>query len=202
MSSCAKQRDKIILIDNLKKWQKKLFFSSGQRAELDCRHFFVATIVSYRAVSAFISRVNDENWFRNIQPGRSVHSCSRDGKTFSVHLDPGLILIEQSSVFHFRRHMQASDLLHLWPAAGVPDPRVVWRGLPELPAAEPGRGCRGAAAAAKIGPLLCRLAVRGDGWLVRKMSTVVNETVDCETIREEYVLFRATMLHYFELRML
>lgn len=32
---------------------------------------------------------------------------------------------------------QASDLLYLRPAAGVPDPRVMWPGLPEIPAAEP-----------------------------------------------------------------
>lgn len=49
----------------------------------------------------------------------------------------GMLAVILTRVCHLCDDMQASDLLYLRPAAGVPDPRVRWPGLPEIPAAEP-----------------------------------------------------------------
>lgn len=54
----------------------------------------------------------------------------------------GMVAVILTPVCHLCDDTQASDLLHLRPAAGVPDPRVMWPGLPEIPAAEPEQRAR------------------------------------------------------------
>lgn len=50
--------------------------------------------------------------------------------------------IAQVRLSYFSDDTQASDLQHLRPAAGVPDPGVMWPGLPEIAAAEPEQSLR------------------------------------------------------------